>query len=106
MSSQPHSDGNSPGRSFVTRPRARRSGLPRARAYSGSAGAADRNALVAGLAGQLAPERIKRLDALGVLKTGRETAQSKKALRELRDSGASGADPATVGRLAARLPDQ
>jgi len=73
---------------------------------SGSAGAADRNALVADLAGQLAPERIKRLDALGVLKTGRETAQSKKALRELRDSGASGADPATVGRLAARLPDQ
>ncbi|HZL06703.1 MAG TPA: hypothetical protein VFE45_15040 [Coriobacteriia bacterium] len=73
---------------------------------SGSADAADRNALVADLAGQLAPERIKRLDALGVLKTGRETAQSKKALRELRDSGASGADSATVGRLAARLPNQ
>jgi len=71
---------------------------------SGSAGAADRNALVADLGGQLAPERIARLGALGELKTRRETDEAKKALRELRDSGASGTDPATVGRLAARLP--
>ena len=73
---------------------------------SGSADAADRNALIADVVGQPVPERIARLDALGELKTRRETDEAKKALRELRDIGASGGDPATVGRLAARLPDQ
>ena len=72
---------------------------------SGSADVTDRNALLADAVGLPPSERIVRLDALGVLKSPRETAEVRKALRELRDGGLSGADPATVGRLAARLPD-
>lgn len=71
---------------------------------SGSTDAADRRALLADALDQPVTTRLVRLDALGAFRSLREKDETKRALRELRDTGAAGGDPSVVGRLCRRLP--